>query len=112
MEVSLPNHFFFRFVGSLGFHGDAFGMDCSSVSAICSKDSCFATFAGFHGKKRHMNFKDCGPMVVGSYMANLRVEYNIIMCFVSKTLKHVICAYSIKGFSSYFTVNIPLQLCI
>lgn len=42
-------------------------------------------------------------MAVGSYMACL--EYNIIMCFVSKILKHVICPYNIKGFSSYFIVN-------
>lgn len=109
MEVSLPNHCF-CFVGCLGFHGNPFGMDCSNVSAICTRDSCFAIFAGFHGKKRHINFNDCGPMAVGSYMASL--QYNMFMCFVSKSLKHVICAYNKKGFNSYFIVNIPLLLCI
>jgi len=50
MEVSLPNHYF-CFVGRMGFHGDPFGMGYSSVSAICTKESCFTAFAGFHGKK-------------------------------------------------------------
>jgi hypothetical protein len=58
---------------------------------------------GFTGKKRHKNFKDCGPMAVGSYVDCL--EQYIIMCFVIKILKHVICACNIKGFSSYLTVN-------
>jgi hypothetical protein len=48
MEVSLPNHYS-CFVGRLGFHGDPFGMDCSSVSTICTNNSSFTTFAGFHG---------------------------------------------------------------
>jgi hypothetical protein len=50
MEVYLPNDYI-CFVGRLGFHGDPFGMGCSSVSAICTKESCFTTFADFHGKK-------------------------------------------------------------
>jgi hypothetical protein len=42
-------------------------------------------------------------MAVGLYMVSL--EYTIIMCFVSKILKHVICSYNVKGFSSHFLAN-------
>jgi hypothetical protein len=50
MEVSLPNYFLLR--GTPRFQGDPFGIDCSSVSVISTKGSCFLVgFCGFSGKR-------------------------------------------------------------
>jgi hypothetical protein len=51
MEVSLPKHYF-CFVGHLGFQEGPFGIDYSSVSAICAKGSRFATICGFSREKK------------------------------------------------------------
>lgn len=110
MEGSLPNHYF-CLVGRLGFHGDSFGMDCTSVSAIFTEGSCFVTFCKFSREKRHINFKDCGPMTVGSYMACS--EHNIIMCFVNKILKTCNLPVQYKGVQFVLhSKHIPLRLCV
>jgi hypothetical protein len=51
-------------------------------------------------------------MAVELYRASL--QYNMIMCFVLCEQDFETCnmAYNIKGFISYFIVNIKLRLCI